>query len=309
MSNVRGVRNTFKVNFSSPFFFSSKLQTLRNSSSYASSASSNRDSFDYIDQFIPSCNPNSNSFKFTNSNERRKIIVGLSKIIKSQKGYVLRGFSHNFCPFFLVKIMKLLESRETAFAFFKVAFCDDSESVIRSSCVAAHILAVDSLRFLAQDIVTWVISRIGVRRSKEFVEIMWSGHHQYESDFSVLDTLMRGFLHVEMPMEAMEILCRMREEGVRPSLSAINILFNLLLRVGDYGSVWKLFRDILGKGPRPCNYTFTALILGFCRKGYVSIGESLFHVMQKYMCVPDIYIYDILINAYCIRGRSSDGLY
>ena len=45
---------------------------------------------------------------------------------------------------------------------------------------------------------------------------MWGGHHKYESDFSVLDTLMRAFLIVDMGSRALDILSRMREVGVRP---------------------------------------------------------------------------------------------
>uniref|UniRef100_A0A6N2N3R7 Pentacotripeptide-repeat region of PRORP domain-containing protein n=1 Tax=Salix viminalis TaxID=40686 RepID=A0A6N2N3R7_SALVM len=184
--------------------------------------------------------------------------------------------------------MKSFEYRETAFGFFKFAFQDDSDEIVKSSCVAAHESWVD--------------------RRREVVEFMWKRHAEFESDFSVLDTLMRGFLKMEMSCEALEIVGRMREVGLRPSSSAITILFKLLLRVGDHGSVWKLLRGMIHQGPRPCNHNFNAVILGFCRLGHVKVGESLLYVMQKFKCQPDVYAYNILINAYCTRGQTVDAL-
>ena len=39
----------------------------------------------------------------------------------------------------------------------------------------------------------------------------------YESDFSVLNTLLRGFMNVGMGFEALEVLRIMRDVGVRPA--------------------------------------------------------------------------------------------
>ncbi|GMY22963.1 pentatricopeptide repeat-containing protein At1g12620-like isoform X2 [Fagus crenata] len=317
-AKVRHMRNTLQVHFHcssqtlAPLNLTHSPKPLNpkpsHSASFTSSSPSNSHNFDFLEQFLPSSSTSNYSCSsiVINSNERRRIAVGLSKMIKARQGFVLKAFSRDFCPVFLVKILKLFRTRETAFAFFKFAFRDGSDATVRSCCIAAHILAAEDLRFLAQDVVSCVIARIGSGRSEGLVEIMWREHHKFESDFSVLDTLMRGFLNVEMSKEAMGVLDRMREVGLRPSLSAITILFKLLLRVGDYGSVWKLFRDMVRRGPRPCSYTFNVMVLGFCRKGLVRIGESLLHVMWKFHCEPDVFTYNIVINAYCIRGRTSD---
>ncbi|KAB2614582.1 pentatricopeptide repeat-containing protein [Pyrus ussuriensis x Pyrus communis] len=99
---------------------------------------------------------------------------------------------------------------------------------------------------------------------------MWRGHCEYESDFSFLDTLMRGFLNAEIGAEALEVVSRMREVGLKPSLSAIVILL---------------------------------------RKGLITVGESLLHVMWKFQCDPDVITYNILINANCERGQADDALH
>ncbi|PRQ37837.1 putative pentatricopeptide [Rosa chinensis] len=204
--------------------------------------------------------------------------------------------------------MKLFCCRETAFGFFKLAFRDDNQQTVESCCVAAHVLTAENLRFLAQDVVSCVIGRIGPSRSRDLVGFMWGGHCEYESDFSVLDTLMRGFLNAEMGAEALEVLRRMREGGVRPSLSAVAILFRLLIRVGVCGSLWKVFRDMIREWPYPCNYVFSAMILGFCRKGLVRVGESLLQVMWKFQYEPDVFAYNIVIYANCAGGQTVDTL-
>ncbi|KAE8714490.1 putative receptor-like protein kinase [Hibiscus syriacus] len=249
-----------------------------------------------------------NSFNFINLNERRRVTVGLSKLIKLRHGYLLEVFSYKFCPNLLVRIVNLLGTRETAFAFFRFAFRDDSEDAIRYSCTVAHILAARNLRYLAQDVISWVISRIGETRSEDLVKFMWEGRHKYESDFSVLDKLMRAFLIAGMGSRALGILSRMREVDAVPSSSAMTILFEFLLRVGDYGSVWKLFRDMIREGPCPSNYTFNAMILGFCRNGHLGTAQSLLNVMGKYKCDPDVCSYNILINANCISGWTLNAL-
>ncbi|KAF4379760.1 hypothetical protein F8388_023777 [Cannabis sativa] len=266
------------------------------------------ESLNFLDQFLPISSSDSNSSSSLNAKERRKIAVGLSKIVKVRKSHLLKAFSREFSPLVLVRLMELLGCRETAFAFFKLAFRDYSEKSVRSCCVVAHNLAARNLRFYAQDVISCVIARIGVSRSREVRGFMWKGHREFETDSSVLDTLMRSYLNVGMANEALEVLNKMWEVKVRPSASAINVLFKLLLRIGDYGSVWKLFRDMVCKEPFPSNYTFNMLILGFCRKGLLNIGESLLHLMRKFRCEPDVFTYNIVINANCVRGQTKVAL-
>ncbi|THG15333.1 hypothetical protein TEA_005310 [Camellia sinensis var. sinensis] len=321
-ATVRRVRNTLKVCFSSPFvpspsnshssqtLISSTLtltlppKTLNSQLSQCCSTSSSSSvdrNFDFLQQFspFPLRNSSNSSIIVINSNERRRIVVGLATMIKQQQGYLLKGFSRNFCPYFLVQIMKLFENRQIAFAFFKFSFGDDSKETLRSCCLAAHLLAAGGLRFFAQDLLSWVIARIGFCRSWEVVGFMWGEHHKYESDFSVLDSLMRAFLNAEMISRALEMVDRMREVGATPSLSAVTILFKLLLGIGDYGSVWKLFRDMVHKGPCPVNYTFNVIILG----GQTSDGLALLHLMVGSGCNPSIVTFSTVINTMCKEGN------
>ncbi|XP_050911200.1 uncharacterized protein LOC127126332 isoform X2 [Lathyrus oleraceus] len=165
---------------------------------FSSTSSFHTDSSYYLTQFLPLFNrtTNFNPLTFITPRERRIIALGLSTIIKNRQGFVLKAFSIRFCSYFLVKIMKLLHTREASFAFFKLAFGNsDSDEILHSCCISAHVLSAQSRSLLAQDMVSWVFGRIEAERSKELVGFMWKNHAQYESDFSVLNTLMRGFLN------------------------------------------------------------------------------------------------------------------
>ncbi|KAJ8450055.1 hypothetical protein Cgig2_033249 [Carnegiea gigantea] len=303
----------FKVRrFFSPCWAQNEIPCgcIRCCSSSSSSSFSFTARHHFLQQFLPFACSNSFNFHVINPNERRRIVVGLSRMIQQGRVRLLVAFSLKFCPYLLVEIMKSLYSRQTAFAFFKVAlaFQDDSDNTIKTCCLAAHLLAAEDMRFLAQDVIYHVILKIGSTKSRDLLELMWDGHRSYEPDFSVLDSLMRGFLRAGLVPLALDVLNRMRNVGVLPSPSALTILLKLLLRIGDYGSLWKLFRDLVRNGPPPSVFTFNAIILGFCRKGFLSTGESLLHVMHKFHCEPDVHTYNILIGTYCTRGRTEDAL-
>ncbi|OVA06879.1 Pentatricopeptide repeat [Macleaya cordata] len=271
------------------------FQTRNCSFSSSSESSTKVESFDFLHQFSPSKKNNllSSRLSVINPYERRQIVVCLSKLIKRGQGFLLKGFSLGFCPFVLVRIMKFFNDHRSALAFFKFAFeDDDSESSIRSCCIVAHLFAAQKLRYLSQDVLSCVVARIGSHRSRDLVDLMWSNHHMYESDFSVLDSLMRAFLNVNMVSNALEVLNRIREEKLRPSLSAVNILLKLLLQRGDFSIVWKLFRDMVGKGPHPSNYVFNVM-------GSMKSASNVFMDMHRTGLTPDIVTYNTLISGYC----------
>lgn len=273
---------------------------------YFSSSSSCHDDFkfDFLRQFSPfntNCTNSSNTV--IDPNERHKLAIGISNMIKQKKRRLFWRFSRRFSPVALVKIMESLGDRQVAFAFFKYVFSDHSDRIVRRCCVVVRLLVACEYRLLAQDVLTWVIREIGEERSYVLV---WREYFKTSMDIFILDALMRSFTNAEMASCALVVLDRMRGVGDRPSLSAICVLLKLLLRFGDYGNVWMLFRDLFRRGPIPSIWVYNVMILGFCRKGYIRIGESLFYVMRKFGCEPNVYTYNILINAYCVRGSIWD---
>ncbi|KAL1535812.1 beta-amylase [Salvia divinorum] len=267
---------------------------------FSSSSSYNVGSkFDFLCQFSPFTSSSSSGSNAINSNERRMLAVGISKLIKLEERDLLIRLSRGFSPVAIAEIMVSLQERQVAFAFFKYAFRDQSDFLVRCCCVVVHSLVAKDFRQLAQDVLTWTIQGIGEKRSYVLV---WREIFSTAVDFYILDALMRSFTNAEMASCALEVLDRMRGVGGRPSLSAICCLIKLLLRFGDYSSVWMLFKDMIFKGPIPSNYVYNMMILGFCRRGCIRIAESLLYVMRKFGCKPDVYTYNILINAYCVRG-------
>ncbi|KAF6138430.1 hypothetical protein GIB67_028002 [Kingdonia uniflora] len=136
--------------------------------------------------------------------------------------------------------------------------------------------------FFSQDVLTCVIERIECHGGWKLVELMWSS--SYVRKFSVLDSLMRAFLNMDMDMDmvsdALKVLYMMREEGLIPSCTAMNILFKLMLQKGYYSMVRKLFWSMVAIGPRPSNFTLNSMILGRCKKGNIQVVESLLLLMQ-----------------------------
>ena len=62
-----------------------------------------------------------------------------------------------------------------------------------------------SFSYLAQDVVSWLIARVGAGRTNKIVDFMWRNHAMYESDFSVLNTLLRGFMNVGRERNGFEV--------------------------------------------------------------------------------------------------------
>ncbi|XXG72414.1 hypothetical protein AAC387_Pa07g1513 [Persea americana] len=267
------------------------------------SSSSSGSGCHIIDQFLPSTDQCSLQI---NPIERHEVIISLLKTIKRGQCTSLKAFLSLNSLSSLVKIMKSFGNCRSAVLFFKFALPGSSEAFIRSSCIVALLLAVDSLRSLAQDIISCVITRIGQNRGSEVLDLMWRDHRAYVTEFCVLDIVFRAFLHAGAVSSAMQVLTRIRERGLKPGASSISILIKLLYQRGEFSTVWDLFRDMLRKGPRPSNRTFNTMVLGFCRRGDIRRGESLLQVMCKFGCKPDIYTYNIVINAHCVYGRSSD---
>ncbi|MED6165212.1 hypothetical protein PIB30_097444 [Stylosanthes scabra] len=195
--------------------------------------------------------------------------------------------------------MNLMHTRDAAFAFFKLSLGDnhDLDEVLRFSCVAAHALAEQRLQLLAQDVVSWVITRVGASRSKELVKSIWRNHSWYESDFSVLNTLMRGFLNVGMSPEALDILHKMRILGVFPSLSAITILLR-----GKTSEAVDCLHSMMECGCEPSIVTFNTIMHSLCREGNVAEARKIFDEIPEMGVTPNASAYNTLMDGY-VKSR------
>ncbi|TVU31321.1 hypothetical protein EJB05_23003, partial [Eragrostis curvula] len=124
--------------------------------------------------------------------------------------------------------------------------------------------------------------------------------------YGVLRLALHAFLAAGMPAEALEVLARVRRSGHMPSLSALAILLRLLFRSGEVQAAWKVFEEMVAKGPRPSLAIFNAMILGFCHRGMIRVGSGLLGVMGKFRVVPDACSFNILIKGHCVFGWAHD---
>ncbi|XP_078155903.1 uncharacterized protein LOC144551705 [Carex rostrata] len=180
-----------------------------------------------------------------------------------------------------------------------------------SSCTAAFCLsrASLSLRPLAQSLLSTLLLRTNPSTSSSSILFQWADHYcslDMEIRYYALDFVLRAFLVSGMASEALAVVCRIRSIHRTPSLTALSILLRLLYQKGDMGNAWKVFVEMLTRGPLPSCQTFNIVILGFCRRGFLRVGEGLLRVMRKFQLEPDSCSYNILIKAHCAYGRLDD---
>ncbi|KAL0397425.1 UNVERIFIED_CONTAM: hypothetical protein Scaly_0190900 [Sesamum calycinum] len=330
------VRSNLKVCPSFPLFLHISSEALVH---FRSSSFRVASKFDFLGQFSPfSSSYNDDSFyTVVNSNERRKLAVGISKIIKQGKGYVLRRFSSNFCAFGLVKIMKLLLNEEAAIAFFKYVFRDHSDGVVRQCCVAVHLLLAEQFRLLAQDVLG--MREVGHRPSvsaiclllklllrfghcgrvwKLYRDMGWTldalnwVHLMVESGCNpspaTFSTIINAFCKEGNIAEARKIFDGMQEIGVFPNTALYNALMDGYVKAREIGLANMLYEEMRSKGVAPDSVTFNILAAGHYKYGKEEDGDRLLRNLSMIGLVPDSSLSDISIGGLCWAGRLDEAL-
>ncbi|KAL0913486.1 hypothetical protein M5K25_016950 [Dendrobium thyrsiflorum] len=206
----------------------------------------------------------------------------------------------------LADLLCSLRNPRPALSFLLIAFPNLSPDAFVFSCdVAFLIFSTEKLKPLAQDILSGLLHRLSPHRATELLR--WAAlHHSYSTHYHALHLVLRAFLGAGMVSEALQALAEIRRVGNTPSLSVHAILLRLLFRTGDSRNAWKLFRDMILRGPRPSVRTFNAMILGSCLKGRVAAGEGLFWLFPKYKLEPDACSFNIVMKAHCMFGRAGN---
>ncbi|RWW07038.1 hypothetical protein GW17_00029600 [Ensete ventricosum] len=243
--------------------------------------------FDPIDQFLPPHRTLPRSP--IRPHLYRETLLSLAYVLKTTPGRLhdlksLASEGLRAAP--LARLLCSFPRHQPSVAFFDAALPDLSADTVSSCCDAAHLVAAvgdPALKLLAQDLLASLLRRIGPGRAAEIIH--WTDRHG--SHYPALHLVLHAFLNAGMASEAADVLARIRRQGMTPSLPALAILLRLLFRGGDSRKAWKLFQDMIGRGPRPSFRTFNAMILGSCLKGHVRVGEGLLRVMPRLHCEPD----------------------
>ncbi|XP_020674371.1 pentatricopeptide repeat-containing protein At1g63400 [Dendrobium catenatum] len=206
----------------------------------------------------------------------------------------------------LADLLCSLRNPRPALSFLLIAFPNLSPDAVVFSCdVAFLIFSTEKLKPLAQGILSGLLHRLSPHRATELLR--WAAlHHSYSTHYHALHLVLRAFLGAGMVSEALQALSEIRRAGNTPSLSVHAILLRLLFRTGDSRNAWKLFRDMILRGPRPSVRTFNAMILGSCLKGRVAAGEGLFWLFPKYKLEPDACSFNIVMKVHCLFGRAGN---
>ncbi|WOL09561.1 pentatricopeptide repeat-containing protein [Canna indica] len=263
--------------------------------------------FHPIDQFLP---PRTLPRPSIRPHLLREIILSLAYLLKTSPGCLadLKALAlDGLRPAPLARLLHSFPHHRTALAFFAAAIPDLSAATVSCCCDAAHLLVSTgdpALTILAQHLLADLLGRVEPRRGAEL--IYWTYRHQFlRSNYSALHLVLRSFLNAGMASEALDVVERIRSLGKTPSLTALAILLRLLFRRGDSSKAWKLFKDMVGRGPRPSSMTCNAMILGSCLKGHVRVGEGILQLMPRLQCESDACSYNILMKAHCVYGQSS----
>ncbi|MQL75879.1 hypothetical protein Taro_008262, partial [Colocasia esculenta] len=244
---------------------------------------------------------------------RREVFVGLSRAVKTP-GWLpaLRGLSLGFQAHHLAGVLESIPARGAAVGFLGYVLPDTSVGVVRCCCVAARLLLVadpggdGSRKPLAEEVVALVIRRMGSAEGRKLSDLVFADGALSPADYSSLSLLLGAFLRCGMAAEAVEVLGRIRSRGLRPNLRTMGCLIKLLFRRCELGDIWKVFREMIHRGPLPSVRSFNEVILGFCLRGDVRVGESLLEVMHRFQRQPDACSFNIVIKAHCLYGQSSD---
>ncbi|KAI0500439.1 hypothetical protein KFK09_018651 [Dendrobium nobile] len=134
-----------------------------------------------------------------------------------------------------------------------------------------------------------------------------NGQEHKKSYASIVMVMKESNTPISVPTsKALQALTEIRRVDTTPSLSVHAILLRHLFKTGDSRNAWKLFQDMILRGPRPSVRTFNAMILGSCLKGRVAAGEGLFWLFPKYKLEPDACSFNIAMKGHCMFGRAGN---
>ncbi|KAA8515213.1 hypothetical protein F0562_018392 [Nyssa sinensis] len=92
----------------------------------------------------------------------------------------------------------------------------------------------------------------------------------------------------------------MREKGIPPSVTSLNILIKALCKnSGTMNAALRIFCEMPNHGCIPDSYTYGTLINGLCKLGKISEAKELFTEMDTKGCSPTVVTYTSLIHGLC----------
>jgi pentatricopeptide repeat domain-containing protein 1 len=104
--------------------------------------------------------------------------------------------------------------------------------------------------------------------------------------------------------KAIELLTKLKDHNIQPSVCTYNILINGLCKSGRLKDAQKVYEDLLVKGYNIDVYAYNAMIKGFCKKGLFDDALAVVSKMKDSGCSPDIKTFEIIIHSLFDRGEN-----
>ncbi|KAM1385769.1 hypothetical protein ACFX2I_032037 [Malus domestica] len=99
--------------------------------------------------------------------------------------------------------------------------------------------------------------------------------------------------------EALRVLRKMPEFGLRPDTTVYNVVIRLFCDNGDMDMAESLVKEMRLVDLYPDLITYMVLIKGFCNVGRLDNACGLFKVMKEHGCLPNAVVYSALLDGFC----------
>ncbi|KAK6935142.1 Pentatricopeptide repeat [Dillenia turbinata] len=96
--------------------------------------------------------------------------------------------------------------------------------------------------------------------------------------------------------EALWVLRKMKEFGVRPDTNAYNIVIRLLCEKNELGLAEELMKEMTLSDLYPDMITYVSMIKGFCNVGRLEDANGLINVMKEHGCSPNAVVYSSFLD-------------
>ncbi|KAL2347987.1 hypothetical protein Fmac_001987 [Flemingia macrophylla] len=137
-------------------------------------------------------------------------------------------------------------------------------------------------------------------RMREMVE-KGIGH-----DFVSYTVLVDGFSKLGDVEKSFTFLAKMIKEGHRPNKVTYSAIMSAYCKKGKVEEAFGVFESMKDLGIELDEYVFVILIDGFGRRGDFNKLFCLFDEMEKHGISPSVVAYNVVVNALCKHGRTSE---
>ncbi|KAL0429422.1 UNVERIFIED_CONTAM: hypothetical protein Sradi_0568200 [Sesamum radiatum] len=271
----------------------------------SSSSSRVASKFDFLGQFSPfSSSYNDDSFNTViNSNERRKLAVGISKIIKHGKGYLLGRFSSNFCAFDL-EIGEERSYRIVWQEYFKDALDFFILDALMRSFTNAE-MASRALEVLGR--MREVGGRPSVSAICVLLKLLLRFKFGCEPDVHTYNILINAYCVRGWTLDALNWVHLMVESGCNPSPATFSTIINAFCKEGNIAEARKIFDGMQEIGVFPNTALYNALMDGYVKAREIGLADMLYEEMRRKGVAPDSVTFNILAAGHYKFGKEEDG--